>query len=160
MKNKISALMDGELDDGEARVVFGHLKQDAQARDEWRIYHVIGDSLRQTSIYSDGFSARLAEKLAAEPTVLAPPRHPKIRRSVIALSVAASLAAISLVVWTAFQINQPETPKMTNGEVPHDVSRYVVAHQEYYATPMGGNTGLSDDPPYSSASFERQQKNK
>lgn len=159
IKNQISALMDGELDDDEARVVFGRLKQNKEARDEWQIYHLIGDSLRQTpAAWEDGFSARFAEKFAAEPTVLAPSRQQKIRRSVVALSIAASLAAISLVTWTAFQLNQPEAPKITDGEVPHDVSRYLVAHQEYYATPMGA--ALPGDPPYLSASLERQQKSK
>jgi sigma-E factor negative regulatory protein RseA len=158
IKNQISALMDGELDDDEARIVLGRLKQDAEARDEWQIYHMIGDSLRQTPAGNSGFSARFAEKLAAEPTVLAPSKRPAFRRPLVAWSVAASLVAVSLVAWTAFQLNQPETPKMTDSEAPpHDVSRYLVAHQEYYAVPTGEN--FADSPtPYLSASLERQQK--
>lgn len=160
MKNQISALMDGELDDDEARIVLGRLKQDTEACDEWQIYHLIGDSLRQTTAGEGGFSARFAEKLAAEPTVLAPSRRPAFRRPLVALSAAASLAAVSLVAWTAFQLNQPEVPKMTGSEVPHDVSRYLVAHQEYYATPMDANAAIPGATPYLSASLERQQKNK
>ena len=175
MKNQISALMDGELDDDEARIVFGRIKQDMAARDEWEIYHLIGDSLRQTPVLADGssahfadrFAVRFAEKLAAEPTVLAPPRRPAFKRPVIALSAAASLAAVSLVAWTTFQLNQPDaappigTSKMTGSMAQHEVSRYLVAHQEYSANPMGGaNSGNSDASPYLNASLERPQNRK
>ena len=128
-KDQVSALMDGELDDDEARIVFGRFKHNATARDEWEIYHLIGDSLRQTPVWDNGFPARFAEKLAAEPTVLAPSRRPVFRRPLFALSAAASLAAVSLVAWTSFQLNQPDaatatgTSKVAGGEVPHDVNR-------------------------------------
>lgn len=166
MKDQISALMDGELDDDEARIVFGRFKHDAAARGEWDIYHLIGDSLRQTPVWGDGFSVRFAEKIAAEPTVLAPLRRPAFKRPVVALSAAASLAAVSLVAWTAFQFNQPDAPatmdtsKMTGSEVPHDVNRYLVAHQEYSATPMGTSAAIPGALSYLSVSLERQQKRK
>lgn len=166
MKEQISALMDGELDDGEARIVFGRFKQDAAARAEWEVYHLIGDSLRQTPVWNDGFSARFAEKIAAEPTVLAPLRRPAFKRPVVALSAAASLAAVSLVAWTAFQFNQPDAPatpgsgKIAGSEVAHDVNRYLVAHQEYSATPMGTGAAIHGASPYLSASLERQQTRK
>ena len=166
MKEQISALMDGELNDDEARIVFGRFKQDAAARAEWEIYHLIGDGLRQTPVWNDGFSARFAEKIAAEPTVLAPLRRPAFKRPVVALSAAASLAAVSLVAWTAFQFNQPDAPattstsKMTGSEVPHDVNRYLIAHQEYSATPMGTSAAISGASSYLSVSLERQQKRK
>ena len=45
MKDRISALMDGELDEREAAEVINALGSDAQARDAWRAYHLIGDAL-------------------------------------------------------------------------------------------------------------------
>ena len=153
-KDQVSALMDGELDDIEARIVFERFKQDALARDEWEIYHLIGDSLRQTPVWDDGFSKRFAEKLAAEPTVLAPHRRPALRRPVIALSAAASLAAVSLVAWTAFQLNQPDastaisTSRVAASEASHDVNHYLIAHQEYSATPIGTSTAIPGATPY------------
>lgn len=167
-KDQVSALMDGELSDDEARIVFGRLKQDAAARDEWQIYHLIGDSLRQTPIWNDGFPARFsdtfadefANKLAAEPTVLAPPRRSAFKRPVVALSAAASLAAVSLVAWTAFQLNQPDAAppmsagKIAGGEAPQNVNRYLVAHQEHSAAAIPGAS------PYLKASLEGQQGRK
>lgn len=163
-KDQVSALMDGELNDDEARIVFGRLKQDAAAREEWQIYHLIGDSLRQTPLWNDGFPARFsdtfANKLAAEPTVLAPPRRNAFKRPVLALSAAASLAAVSLVAWTAFQLNQPDAApptgagKMARGEVPQNVNRYLAAHQEHSAAAIPGAS------PYLKASLERQQGGK
>lgn len=164
MKDQVSALMDGELDDDEARIVFGRLKHDVAVRDEWEIYHLIGDNMRQTSAWNSGYSARFSEKLAAEPTVLAPLRRSAFKRPVVALSAAASLAAVTLVAWTTFQVNQPDTAppmdsrKMTGNVALHDVSHYLIAHQEYSANPMGtANSGAS---PYLNASLEGQQKRK
>ena len=160
MKDQVSALMDGELDDNEARIVVGRFKQDAAMRDEWEIYHLIGDNLRQPPVWSDAFSKRFAEKFAAEPTVLAPSRRPALRRPMVVLSAAASLAAVSLVAWTAFHFNQPDAASVTNatnanrmagGEVSHEVNRYLVAHQEYSATPLGTSVALADASPYLNA---------
>ena len=170
MKDQVSALMDGELDDDEARIVFGQFKQNAGARDQWEIYHLIGDGLRQTPVWDAGFpasfSARFAEKLAAEPTVLAPSRRPAFKRPLYALSAAASLAAVSLVAWTAFQFNQPDAVttmsanKVAENEFQHDVNRYLIAHQEYSATPMSTSAAFSATSPYLNASLEWQQTRK
>ena len=41
MKDRISALMDGELDEREAAETIDTLVNDAQARDAWRAYHLL-----------------------------------------------------------------------------------------------------------------------
>ena len=161
IKNQISAFMDGELDENEARILFGQLKQDAKACDEWKIYHLVGDNLRRTPVWDDGFSMRFAEKLAAEPLLPAPPRHFRFKRTMAAtFSVAVSLAAVSLVAWTFFQPNPPNAPQISDGDIPRDVSHYLVAHQEYYAAPMGANTRIPGGTSYLSASLDSQRKNK
>lgn len=158
MKEQLSALMDGELDGEEARIVFGKLKQGESLRDDWQIYHLIGDSLRDTPASSADFSARFAERLAAEPTVLAPQRgHAPLSRPRIALAAAASLAAVSLVAWTALQVNQPEKEQITVSSEnmvrmsSANVSGYVNAHQEYAGAAYYGAT------PYLRASVETRR---
>lgn len=107
MKEKISELMDGELDGRGAENTIDALRRDGEALDAWRTYHAISDAMRHTPLLSEGFSARLAARLAAEPTVLAPRRiAPRPR---FALAAAASVAAVALVGWLAFA-PQPQAP--------------------------------------------------
>jgi sigma-E factor negative regulatory protein RseA len=47
MKHEISALMDGELFEDEADVLFDQIKRDSGAHNDWAMYHLIGDVLRQ-----------------------------------------------------------------------------------------------------------------
>jgi sigma-E factor negative regulatory protein RseA len=102
MKDRISALMDGELDDKSAAELIETLGRDREARLAWASYHLISDAMREGRLLSEGFGARLSERLAAEPTVLAPrSRQPDSKRW-YALSAAASLAAVALVGWLAF----------------------------------------------------------
>lgn len=161
MKNQVSALMDGELDDEESRIVFGQLKQHDSLRGEWEIYHMIGDSLRQTPVWQDDFSTRFAERLAAEPTVLAPRSIKSQSRPPVSWPLAASVAAVSLVAWTAFQLNQPDAavrqaaqPEITvsgSGLSPQNVNYYLNAHQEYSVAAIHGAS------PYHQASLENRQ---
>jgi sigma-E factor negative regulatory protein RseA len=105
MNERISQLMDGELDEPAIETTLAALRREAHAAETWRTYHLIGDAMRDTPLLSAGFVARLAERLAAEPTVLAPARRaPRLRR---AWAAAASVAAVALVGWLAFA-PQPE----------------------------------------------------
>ena len=70
MKDGISALMDGELDERAAGQLIDALGRDRAALDTWRTYHLISDSMRDSQVLSEGFSGRVSEKLAAEPVVL------------------------------------------------------------------------------------------
>jgi sigma-E factor negative regulatory protein RseA len=100
----ISALMDGELDEHPARNVIAQLKEDPELRERWETYHLISDALKAEPLLSSaGFSRAFAERLAAEPTVLAPRRSvltPK-RVTTYALSAAASVSAAAFVAWVA-----------------------------------------------------------
>ncbi len=110
MDSKISTFVDGELDAHESRAVIEALEGDTTARETWRIYHLISDALHDTTLRAEGFSARFAERLAAEPTVLAPVRLPAERKRWIALSAAASVAAVILVGWLALAPAPELTP--------------------------------------------------
>jgi sigma-E factor negative regulatory protein RseA len=124
--DKISALMDGELDPNQSDQQYTRLKQDSEARAHWNTYHLIGDALRGDSIVAMNFSAKLSARLEQEPTVLAPQR-PKIRpvnrTTTYALSAAASLSAVALVGWMAF--NNPLVPQPDSVTVATSVSSPV-----------------------------------
>src|SRR5258706_4349081 len=108
MKDRISQLMDGELDDRAAADAIQALSTesragDGEARDTWRMYHLISDAMRDTPLLSAGFAARVAEKLAAEPTVLSPSRlkpHPRTWVAIPA-AAAAGLTGDALFGWIA-----------------------------------------------------------
>lgn len=146
MKDRISALMDGELAEGEVDAPLGALRQGGDALETWRCYHLISDSLKQNSMLSSGFSARLAERLAKEPTVLAPAAiAPRAKsRTWIPLSAAASIAAVAVVGSMAPQFfdsqvqtvagRAPERSKpavVTVVPMPGAVNDYLLAHQNY-----------------------------
>jgi len=137
INEQISQLMDGEVDDAAAQRFFGAL-QDSEAQREWHAYHLIGDVLRDTSSVSDGFMGRFSASLAEEPTVLAPHRLPKRSPRTIALSAAASVTAVGLVVWAVLQTGAVHAPTgMTMAKAAPvelasaDVNPYLLAHQEY-----------------------------
>jgi sigma-E factor negative regulatory protein RseA len=76
-KQALSALMDGEADAGGVLRACAAWRVDAEARDAWHTYHLIGDVLRSHDIPADAghdaeFLSRLRSRLAQEPVVLAP----------------------------------------------------------------------------------------
>lgn len=76
MNEKLSALMDGELDRSDALATIKTLGQDAQQRGDWDCYHLIGDAIRGDAPSVTARRKACAEsifaRLADEPTILAP----------------------------------------------------------------------------------------
>jgi len=141
MKDRISQLMDGELDERSAVDTIKACGQGAEALEAWRTYHLIGDAMRETRVLSAGFSARFADSLAAEPTVLAPQRSRAESRTWFALSAAASFAAVALVGWLAFAPQpelapvalapQPIVEPQAQAMAPSTANEYLLAHQGF-----------------------------
>lgn len=143
MGEEISRLMDGELEEGELESACARLKH-ADGMQTWACYHLIGDALRGTERHAPGFAARFADRLAKEPTVIAPRAQPS-RPLAYAWAAAAGVAAAALVGWVAFSTLQTEPAAMAKaGEVvsaragtvgartvPAD---YLIAHQEFSPT--------------------------
>ena len=142
MKEQISQLMDGELDERAAETTIAALRRDPAALDAWRTYHVISDAMRATPRLSHGFSARLAERLAAEPTILAPAR--RAPRPPVVWAAAASVAAVGLVGWLAFgPQREPAAPVVAAAApkqqpvvavttmLPRAANDYLLAHQGF-----------------------------
>lgn len=112
MKNKISALMDGELDNEDIAGTIAQIKKTEDLRNEWAMYHLIRDTLRQSEISLIDITSYVRKKLAIEPTVLAPSPPKEHKGKVFAFAVAASMVtAVAAVAWMGGQtMNQPLDP--------------------------------------------------
>ena len=140
MKENLSVWMDGELGDQQARELPLQLKRDAELRGDWDCYHLIGDALR--GVQGPDLCAGIRARLDAEPALLAPQRRSapeKLRW--IALSAAASIAAVAFVGWMALSGAQHDSVRIAAlpatevkqvavpaGEGAKD---YLLAHQRY-----------------------------
>ena len=157
MKTTISALMDGELARHETGGALEALREEGEARENWRRYHLIGDLMRDPHTLSAGFTARVADRIAREPTVLAPSRRRMevARTPVWALSAAASLAAVALVGWVAFglgddpQLARSQPPVLAAQEVPPVVPQAVPQVVPQVAPPAAANDYLLAHQGYS-----------
>jgi sigma-E factor negative regulatory protein RseA len=158
---QISALIDGELQSDDAGRELSRVKQDPDLRDTWDTYHLIGDALRGGSVLSIGLDRRLAERLASEPTVVAPQRRATRRIPTAvsyALSAAASLCAVAAVAWVALSgTGEPQpgiaqapavanvAPVVATTATPEAVrtNDYLLAHQG-----VSPSTALQGVAPY------------
>ncbi len=159
MKERVSVLMDGELDDQAAGKLIPLVARDGEALELWRTYHLIGDALRQHPPLSAAFGAKLARQLAAEPALMAPGRLPVQPHTWYAL--AASVAAVALVGWLGFAPHQPPAPiagapagpvaqasraaapapKPALIPLPNGTNDYLLAHQGF--SPRLGLQGMA-----------------
>jgi sigma-E factor negative regulatory protein RseA len=147
MKERISTLMDGELDERSAALAIDALASDREALETWRTYHLISDALGRTRLLSAGFSARVATALAQEPTVLAPSRTGRVAEPRRWVALAAGVAAVSLVGWLGFapretavapvaqapRVSAPQELKLSPATVPlpSGTNDYLLAHQGF-----------------------------
>lgn len=146
---RVSALMDGELDDSEVVHELARIKSNPEREDVWNIYHMIGDTLRGEGVSTSEVAALVGSRLATEPTVLAPKMW-KMRRATkrVALPLAASLCGAAVVAWLALSnnalISTDENPAANAiiAEAPEAVadavksesdgmSEYLMAHQQF-----------------------------
>lgn len=145
MGEEISQLVDGELEAVHVERVCAKLVE-GKALESWVAYHLIGDAIRQNAEISPGFHERFQERLAAEPTVLAP--QPRVHKpAYLAWAVAASVAAVAVVGWFGLrefqtqpavpvaQAPAPEKPALAAAVRPAQqqagLNDYLMVHQAY-----------------------------
>jgi hypothetical protein len=111
---RISSLVDGELDRAEAEALVSSLCADTRLLQKWRELHRVGDALRSTEVvvFDDSkFCTRVSALIASEPTVLAPRRssgaHSVRRYWVPGIAVAASIAAIGFIAVPLLRVPEP-----------------------------------------------------
>jgi len=159
MKEKLSAMLDGDVDDVTARALFIRLKHDKAFRDEWDAYCLLGDLIRGYAPPElEGFSERVMDRIEKEPTIFVPPGR-KCREGTVchslrhrllplAASVMGVLAVAGVVAVLSDEAPAPMVASVqiveTSGVVPavvhsmndgahHD---FLVAHQTLAGGPM------------------------
>lgn len=154
MNEQISAWVDGEVEQGEARqVVDAMLQHDAQ-RQTCELYWMIGDALRGLPVKESVLAPQVMRALASEPTVLAP--RPVLAAPVGGLRwmpMAAAVAGVAVAAWMGLSmwapVRQAATQPVALGAPPEIQAQapsglageqaYFMAHQaSAVGAPMAG----------------------
>jgi len=158
MEEKISALMDGELDADDAASAIAQFKKADELREQWAVYHLISDILAQPEVMPVDVTQRVNARLATEPTVLAPRPSPSSKHKPIAFAAAASIAAMAVAGWMSVHTTPPadrlqanladnrpspavplpaihaasvSTPPPIPASAPAQINDYLMAHREF-----------------------------
>ncbi len=154
MNEKLSALMDGELDRESAATAIKALGANNAEREDWDCYHLIGDALRGDAEgmapRNPACTAAIFARLAAEPTILAPAAIAKPaalhQRTRIALAMAASVVTVSAIGVVALKQQgasvaqvqlvqkvapQPVSAGQSASQVNTQVNDYLVVHRQF-----------------------------
>lgn len=145
LKEKLSAFMDGEIDDSH---IVDSLSQHAEARSAWSSYHLIRDVMNQHYVVgASSLAGRVASALQDEPTILAPKRWYKPKRmlrSASGAAIAATIAAVAILVVRQSPDVPQDIPHFAVGPITtqpvrlttaaeNKLSGYIVSHNEYSA---------------------------
>jgi len=166
MNEKLSALLDGELDSSEIEKTVKQTATGPQERGAWGRYHLIRDVMRRQldSLASPGLVEAVSSRLESEPSILVPRRRlpipVKLTRLVAGMAVAASVAAVAIVSVQLISPNAENTPQLVaqsvesadylrsggtrwqavSADVENDLNIYLVQHSEF--TPATGMNGV------------------
>jgi sigma-E factor negative regulatory protein RseA len=140
---RISALIDGELEDDELAREVKRLEEDPEWRSAWDAYHLIGDVLRGQGQLTEHVVERVSVRLTSEPTVLAPkPRRTALLARRVALPIAASVVGVAVVAWLAVFNDPRSTQPALFADAEQSVAavvepagptmnEYLMAHQQF-----------------------------
>jgi sigma-E factor negative regulatory protein RseA len=165
MKEKLSALLDGELEPIELEQTVKQTVAEPQMRGAWGRYYLIRDVMRQQldSLAAPGLVDAVSSRLVSEPSILVPRRRSALRakavQMVAGLAVAASVAAVAIVGVRWYSPDE-EAPQLVaqsvqeadyvrggatrwqavSTDVEHDLNMYLVQHSEF--TPTSSMNGV------------------
>ncbi len=99
-QEQLSAFIDGELERDAARFLMKRLDSDAELREAWQRWQLVGSCLRGQPAYQlpDSFAEGIAARLANEATPRGASPMASVLRWTAGLAVAASVAMLALVV--------------------------------------------------------------
>jgi len=149
---RLSCLLDGELDEHECQGLIEALRDDEEGGHKWLLFNCVGDAMRSAEVaswHSDKFVARMSAALEREPTVLAPaalPSRSAARRWLLPGAGAVAAAVLIAVGLPSRQDVSPAsmtagmpaapTPTVTSVQGPLQIDRspqlerYLAAHRE------------------------------
>ncbi len=166
---RLSSLIDGELDDTQQRHAIDALIHDADARERWERFHLASDALHGNlpGAIDPRFASRVMAAIEDEPTILAPPppRKPSVStdstdhaparasfsKRFAGLAVAASVAAIAVMGVESLYHEDPMAPRNQQvAESKAEPSEYIrLARQP--SAPLGATLASSNAPLATSA---------
>ncbi len=103
IREQVSAFLDGELPNTETELLLKRLTRDAELRESFGRYALIGEALRGTSpgVLSKSFASRVNRSIDGEPMPAAAPpqsaKRPRWWRPLAGVGVAAGVAAVAIV---------------------------------------------------------------
>lgn len=143
MKTRISALMDGELEDHEVAQALQALRRNDELRSQWCDCQLIGAALRGERELDVDVTARVMSALELEPTVMAPQRRTTAEWQRPVLALAASAAGVAVVAWLALApggdaalvapgtLAAAKPALVAQTQSTPRLQEYLVAHQAY-----------------------------
>lgn len=141
MKEKLSALMDGELDPREVEEVLVSLRQDRTLLQDWASWQAGRDILKGEGAARAGFVERFSQRLEDEPTVIAPGagkgRFHGLRRLAVPVTVAASVAFVGIAMWQYYGAQvEPVAANQMAAETEAALHDYLAAHRQSEGNPF------------------------
>ena len=132
-QEKLSSFMDGELDPAELDALLTALQKDEALLSDWHSWRLASDVLNGCPSCSPTFMHRFSERLTAEPTVLVPRRgrrkSPPVRRLLVPLTMAASMAFVGVAVWRVYEPQQVNAIQIAQ-DTESTLRDYLAAHRE------------------------------
>lgn len=128
---RLSCLLDGELENAECRVLLERLRHDEEACRRLALLGCVGDAIRSAEVaswHSDRFVSRVAKALEREPTVLAPSatkRGSAVRRWLVPGAGAAAAAALLVAIGLPTQ--RTAAPGTTTARAPLPTTNVAAA---------------------------------
>jgi sigma-E factor negative regulatory protein RseA len=138
IREQVSAFLDGELPNSESELLLKRLARDAELRESFGRYALIGETLRgaSRSPLSRGFAARVNCAINGEPAATSPsaiPARPaRWWRPIAGAAVAASVAAVAVValqqraVSPGVRTASPVTAQNVRAAQPREPLSYTV----------------------------------
>ncbi len=151
MKERLSAVMDGDPAMDRTEDVLARLGTDSELRECWQTYCLIGDAMRGEGSGAGGLVDRVMGALDDDPTVLAPVRRRAAEKASLAqrlLPLAASLMGVAAVGWIASSIGT--TDKATEPRAVQAVAQVVSS------VPVRSSTAVAAVDPHREYVFVHQ----